>query len=101
MFRRVLHNWSDDKCRKFVANTVAAMDVEYSRILIEDRILPATGVNLNASLPDVNMMMLTAGIERTETQFRQLLHAVGLEIVKIWYSSTGVLEGIIEARKRA
>ncbi|KAF2234935.1 O-methyltransferase family protein [Viridothelium virens] len=99
-FRRILHDWSDDQCRKFLVNTVAAMDAGYSRILIEDRILPSSGVNLSTALADVNIMMVAAGIERTETQFRQLLHSVGLEVVKVWYSSGSVIEGVIEARRR-
>ncbi|KAI9666508.1 MAG: hypothetical protein M1821_004444 [Bathelium mastoideum] len=99
LFRRILHNWSDDQCRKFLANTVAAMDAGYSRLLVEDVILPSAGVGLGASLTDLNMMMLVAGIERTEAHFCKLLRSVGLEVVKIWHSSAGIMEGVIEARK--
>lgn len=65
-FRRILHDWSDNQCRKLLANTIAAMEDDYSRILVEDRVLPSIGVNLATALADVNMMFHYSGIERTE-----------------------------------
>ena len=76
------------------------MDDEYSRLLIEDRILPSSGVSLNTALADLNMMFQCSGLERTESQFYELLGSVGLEVVKIWRPSSGVVEGVIETRKR-
>ena len=47
------------------------------------------------------MMMLSGGIERTERQWRSLLGAAGLTIVKIWHAddSSEGNEAVIECEK--
>lgn len=47
------------------------------------------------------MLVLLSGIERTETQWRSLVAAAGLEIVKIWYAEeiNEGAEAVIECRK--
>ncbi|KAI9708035.1 MAG: hypothetical protein M1820_004239 [Bogoriella megaspora] len=97
-FRRILHDWSDNQCRNLLANTVAAMDEDYSRILIEDRILPSTGVPLSTALADINMMFNSGGVERTESQLHQLLDSVNLEITGVWKLAVDGDEGVVEAR---
>ena len=73
------------------------MDSEYSTLLINDYVVPEMGASLRVASMDLQMMSLFAGIERTESQWRSLLDLSGLEIVKIWYSATG-LESIIETK---
>jgi hypothetical protein len=75
------------------------MEKEYSRLLINEFVLPDTGCDLHPALMDIMMMSLACGIERTEKQWRGLLESVGLEIVKIW-RSPGV-ESVIETKLRA
>jgi hypothetical protein len=45
-YRAILHHWSDDECRKFLKNTVQAMDKDYSTLLINEYVLPSTGTDL-------------------------------------------------------
>lgn len=45
---------------------------------------------------DIQMMSLSAGVERTESQWAYLLNMSGLRLVKVWYSGAGS-ESIIEA----
>lgn len=71
----------------------------YSKVLIHEWILPDTGAPLYPSLLDINMLALFAGMERTETQWRELLGSVGLEIVKIWSIDKNT-EGLIEAVRK-
>lgn len=95
-FRGVCHDWSDEQCRKFLSNTVKAMD-KNSRLLINEFVLPNTGAGqLQASL-DIMMMTLVSGLERTEMQWRALLESIGLEVVKIW-SIMPEVEAVIEAK---
>jgi hypothetical protein len=70
-----------------------------SRLIIRDLILPDTGAPLFAACQDMLMMVLLAGMERTERQWTQLLADVGLEVVGFWNAVKGG-EGIIEAVKR-
>ncbi|KAI9713802.1 MAG: hypothetical protein M1820_000532 [Bogoriella megaspora] len=98
-FRAIAHDWSDKKCRELFGNTVAAMDKEYSRILIEDFVLPATGAGYRAASMDTHMFLTLGGIERTERHWHELLQSIGLEIVKIWAGTPGMYESVIEAKK--
>lgn len=75
------------------------MDRDYSRILIEDFVLPSTGATYRSTSMDVHMLFSLGGIERTEGHWRELLETLGLEIVKIWSDGVSEHEAIIEARK--
>ncbi|WPH01525.1 Hypothetical protein R9X50_00437100 [Acrodontium crateriforme] len=94
-FRAIMHDWPDDECASILSATMSAMDPEYSRIVIEDWVLPDENVNLRAASMDILMMLYLSGIERTESHWRSLLTDVGLEIVSI--RPVG-LESVIEAR---
>ena len=56
----------------------------YSKLLIFEWILPDVGTPLYPALLDINMLALLSGMERTETQWTELLSSVELEIVKFW-----------------
>ncbi|KAF6231715.1 hypothetical protein HO173_010017 [Letharia columbiana] len=98
-FRSICHDWSDDKCRELLSNTVAAMEPGYSKILINDWVLPDTGSPLLPALMDIQMIIVLSGIERTQTQWKELLGSVGLEIVK-FHSLGKEVEGLIEAVRK-
>ncbi|KXL44250.1 hypothetical protein M433DRAFT_68469 [Acidomyces richmondensis BFW] len=97
--RSIMHDWADDKCVEILKHIVAAMDPKYSRLLIDDIVVPETEVDwLTASL-DLCMWLFFSGIERTISQWKGLFDAVNLEIVHIW--STRSSEGrVIELRCR-
>lgn len=76
------------------------MKTGYSRLIIREFILPDTDAPLLASCNDIRMMVLLTGMERTEGQWKELLNAVGLEIVGFCTVVKGG-EGVIEAVKSA
>ena len=76
------------------------MAPEYSRLIIREFILPDTNVPLYTACTDIRMMLLHAGMERTESQWKELLNGVGLELEGFWSVERGG-EGVIEAVKRA
>lgn len=71
----------------------------YSKLLINDWIIPDTGAALYPSLLDINMLGLFSGMERTESQWRQLLDSEGFKIVELW--SIPGNEGCIEAELKS
>lgn len=73
------------------------MEKGYSTLLVYDLVLPETGVSLRSSALNLQMMCLFAGMERTESQWRAILGASGLELEKVW-SSPEASEFVIEAR---
>ncbi len=72
------------------------MEKDYSTLLINEYVVPETGASVRTAAMDIQMMSLFAGMERSESQWINLLSLSGLNLVKIWYSETG-LESIIEA----
>lgn len=72
------------------------MNVQYSRIIIVDFVLPDTNVSRMQSAMDIQMMSIGAGAERSQKQWVDLLFSVGLKINGIW-NSNPALESVIEA----
>ncbi|KAL3447643.1 S-adenosyl-L-methionine-dependent methyltransferase [Aspergillus insuetus] len=91
----VLHDWTDADCRRILSNLVFAMKRGYSKILINENVIPSTNAYWETTSLDIIMMADFASQERTETQWRALVESVGLKIVKIWTVRRGV-ESLIE-----
>lgn len=72
------------------------MRKEYSTLLIQDLVIPEKDCSQVEALIDFGIMVASAGMERTEEQWRELLSAEGFQIIKIWPSQVGSL-CIIEA----
>ena len=72
----------------------------YSRLLIDEYVLPNTGGPFRGRAMDVLMMMYTTGMERTMRQWENLLEACGLEIIKVWGMHSS-FEQIIECQLKA
>lgn len=71
------------------------MEPGYSRLLINENIIPNTGANWQATSLDIVMMVDLAAKERTERQWYQLIEPVGFKITKVWTvqaSSESVIE---------
>lgn len=82
-WRWILHDWDDENIRKFLSNTVKAMDKD-SKLLLEELVLPDTGVDMKCSHLDILMMLYHSGMERSLSQWRALMDSCGLQIVKVW-----------------
>ncbi|MCP4727301.1 MAG: hypothetical protein GY863_19850 [bacterium] len=78
----ILHDWQDDKCKKILENCRGAMS-DKSRLLIIEMIVPEGNEFSVAKLLDLEMMVITGGRERTETEFRELTASAGLNISQI------------------
>lgn len=92
----ILHNWDDDACRKILKPLVSAMERSYSRLLINELVIPDVEAPWSVTSTDWMMMALCATRERTEKAWHQLLGSVGLAITKIWAYEQGT-ESLIEA----
>ena len=95
--RSVLHDWDDASCERILSNTARAMKPGYSRLLLDEYVLPNTNVPIRGSSLDFLMMVFCGAMERTERQWQGLLDRCGLEIVKVWGGRSDY-EQIIEAR---
>ncbi len=78
----VVHDWSDDLAVVILSNCRKAM-ARNSRALIVEMIVPKTNSASFSKLLDLNMMVMTAGRERTKSEFLALLDAADLRVTRI------------------
>ena len=77
---------------------MTAMVPGYSKILLNESVLPDRGCPPHFAASDINMMSIMAGRVRTEGQWRELLQSINLQIIRIWPSTDGGnQEAVIEA----
>ncbi|KAL8958171.1 MAG: hypothetical protein Q9193_004719 [Seirophora villosa] len=91
----VLHDWQDEQCRQILQHLKDAMVGGYSKILINENIVPSTGAAWQITSLDWTMMATVASAERTEAQWRQLIESVGLHVEGIW-TKDPACESLIE-----
>lgn len=92
----VLHDWPDHAALEIFENLKPAMKRGYSKLLINEIVIPPTGASLFQAVLDVQMMTLLSALERTESHWRELLTRAGFTNLKIFHDDIG-LEAVIEA----
>ena len=60
------------------------MEPGYSKLLINENVIPDTGAHWQATALDLVMMADFASQERTERQWRRLIEGAGMRITKVW-----------------
>ncbi|CAI6334214.1 unnamed protein product [Periconia digitata] len=91
----VLHDWPDDVCQKILARVSEAMKPGYSKLLVNENVIPAMGADWQATAEDVMVMITSSSLERTEQNWRNLLEGSGLKVCGIW-KTDNALEHLIE-----
>ena len=92
----VLHDWPDETGAKILARIKEAMKPGYSRLLINENVIPPEKAHWEITALDMMMLTLLGSAERTESDWRRLIEDVaGLKILKIWSAANGV-EKVIE-----
>ena len=99
LFHNICHNYSDEDCRRILAQTTRAMGEE-SVVLLHEFVLRDRNAQRRASLIDWTMLMHAGGLERTHSHWSDLLRSVGLEMVKVWPPRNTDGKSVIEARRR-
>jgi hypothetical protein len=75
----------------------AAMTPGYSKLLINENVVPDLGADWQITGLDLMLMTLVSARERRENEWRQLLELAGFRIVSIWSHVNG-LESLIECQ---
>ncbi|KAI9708218.1 MAG: hypothetical protein M1820_004172 [Bogoriella megaspora] len=78
--KHILHDWSFEHSLTILNNVTTQMTKGYSNLVIEDFVLPDKGCPLLPAMWDIIMMGYLAAMERTKSQWQELLDAAGLEI---------------------
>ena len=101
IIKSVIHDWDDEKSLDILRNCRAAMR-EGSRLLIVEVIVPdrpgTSPLDHMISGTDLNMLVVTGGRERTESEYRALVEAAGLKLARI--VPTPAAMSVIDARLR-
>lgn len=97
--RTVLHDWEDPEAITILRNLVPAMRPD-SKILIDEMVLPNTGVHWWSACLDLHMYAMLGAMERNEDQWHSLLDKAGLRIVEIKTYSPVMRHSIIVAEPK-
>lgn len=92
----VLHDWGDDDCVKILQQLKPAMKKDYSKLLLNELVVPDEGANWSITSMDQLVFVLGAMKERTETQWKGVLQRAGYSVVQIFKYEMGT-ESLIEA----
>jgi len=89
--KRVIHDW-DDECSE---NCLRAM-LPGGRVLVAEMIVPTGNDRHPIKVMDVNMLVVTGGLERTQEQYAELLARAGLLLTRVvpTQSPLSILEAI-------
>jgi hypothetical protein len=83
--------------RKLLENIKSAMAPD-SILLVDEMILPETGVNYDVSAIDMTMLGAFASLERTEAQWRETFEDVGLKLVRSYTYMAQNYESVMDVR---
>ncbi|KAI1491131.1 putative O-methyltransferase [Biscogniauxia mediterranea] len=92
----VLHDWDDNDCLRILEQLKPAMKPGYSKLLINEIIVPSQNATWPITSMDQLVFALGAMRERTEGDWQDLLKKAGFKIVKIYSYEMGS-ESLIEA----
>lgn len=92
----VLHDWPDEVCAKILGRVKDAMKPGYSRLLINENVIPAEKAQWEATALDIMMLTLLSSRERSKGDWYHLVEGLaGLKITNIYTVVNGV-ESVIE-----
>ncbi|MEO5569687.1 MAG: methyltransferase [Bacteroidia bacterium] len=92
----ILHDWNDERALTILKNIHTAMH-HHAKLLIVEGVLLSGNEEQLGKLLDINMLVMTGGMERTEEDYRNLLGKSGFKLLKIHPTPSPM--NIIEAVK--
>ncbi|KAI1337191.1 S-adenosyl-L-methionine-dependent methyltransferase [Xylariaceae sp. FL0016] len=90
-----LHDWPDKTCLSILGRIKEAMKPGYSKLLINENVIPTRGAWWETTALDMVMLTYFSSRERTRSDWEHLISQAGLKIVGIFGGGHGV-ESIIE-----
>ena len=95
LMSHILHDWSAEQCKTILTNCHKAMKPE-SKLLVVEMIVPPGNQPSMAKLLDLEMLVITGGRERTETEFNNLFVSSGFKLSRIipTKESICIIEGV-------
>lgn len=91
----IIHDWDDEKSIRILRNVREQMSPT-SKLILVDSVVPESAEPHFSKFIDLNMLVMTGGKERTESEFRQLLGSAGFKLLRV--IPTELPTSIIEAQ---
>jgi ubiquinone/menaquinone biosynthesis C-methylase UbiE len=91
----IIHDWTDEQCVTILKNCHRAM-AKSGVVLIVETVIPEGNEPSFGKFMDLNMLVMTGGRERTESEYKELLAAAGFQLSRNVPSDLGfsVIEGV-------
>ena len=95
IMKHIIHDWPDDLCIKILKGCRQGINAG-GKLLIADFVIRPGNNGVAAKILDLEMLLFPGGMERTETQFRDLLAAAGWRLSRVvsTASEISIVEGI-------
>lgn len=94
--RYISHDWPQAIMIQILNHIRRAMKPGYSKVIINDWIVPADGASKLMTAQDFKMMATGGGMERTQALHEEYIAAAGLKISGIWKADDDISESVIE-----
>lgn len=90
----IIHDWNDERATTILRNCRNAISSN-GRLMLVDVVIPPDREPHFGKFIDLNMLVMTGGLERTEQEFRKLLEASGFRLVRVVNTESPI--SIVEA----
>lgn len=98
LLKWILHDWNDEDAIAVLRSCRSAIRDDGTLIVV-DHIVGPRNEGREGKLMDLNMMVMTGGIERTREEFAAIFHAAGFRLTRVARTNTPV--SVIEGRPLA
>lgn len=94
MLRNILHDWEDARALQILQHCRRAMHAQ-ARLLLLEQVIPLDNAP-TGKLPDILMMVIPGGLERTAAEYTALLSAAGFTLTRIipTEAQRSIIEGV-------
>jgi len=95
MMKHIIHDWDDARAISILRNCHRAMPAD-GKLLLVEMVVPKGNEPHFAKIQDLEMMLSPGGLERTESEYRELFAAAGFELRRIIQTASpmSVIEGV-------
>jgi O-methyltransferase domain len=82
LLKHILHDWSDEDCLRILKNIYAVAEPG-TKLLIVDTVIGARNEHEFGKILDMQMLVHCPGKERTQAEWKELLHAAGFQLTRV------------------
>jgi hypothetical protein len=91
----IMQDWEDSTCQQILRSLIPAMKPGYSKILINDFVIPNQGAHWLQTSLDWELMAALGSRHRTEEEMKTMIAGAGLKMVEIFQHPQSV-DSLIE-----